>query len=103
MDQLLPDQLKALWQCVERKELLTEEFNLMQERGLAEYRKIWSDALLLEGYRIRQISSYGRRFVFIQHDGRKIIAAFDASTLIMKSTVERCALSRKNIFVPKAS
>ena len=51
MDQLLPDQLKALWQCVERKELLTEEFNLMQERGLAEYRKIWSDALFLEGYR----------------------------------------------------
>ena len=40
MDQLLPDPLKALWQCVERKELLTEEFNLMQERRLAEYRKI---------------------------------------------------------------
>ncbi len=51
MDQLLPDQLKELWHRVEQKELLTEEFNLMQERGLAEYRKIWSDALFLEGYR----------------------------------------------------
>ena len=50
MEQLLPDQLKELWHRVEQKELLTEEFNLRQERGLAEYRKIWSNALLLEGY-----------------------------------------------------
>ena len=56
MEQLLPDQLKELWQCVEQKELLTEEFNLKQERGLAEYRKIWSDALLLEGYQNLQQS-----------------------------------------------
>ena len=56
MEQLLPDQLKELWQCVEQKELLTEEFNLKQERGLAEYRKIWSDALLLDGYQNLQQS-----------------------------------------------
>jgi SAM-dependent methyltransferase len=49
MQQLLPDRLKELWQRVEEKELLTEDFNIKQEDGLAEYRKIWSDALLLEG------------------------------------------------------
>jgi 2-polyprenyl-3-methyl-5-hydroxy-6-metoxy-1,4-benzoquinol methylase len=50
MEKLLPDQLKELWQRVEAKELLTDEFNVKQERGLAEYRKIWSDALLCEGH-----------------------------------------------------
>jgi 2-polyprenyl-3-methyl-5-hydroxy-6-metoxy-1,4-benzoquinol methylase len=49
MEKLLPDKLKELWQSVEQKELLTEEFNLQQERGLAQYRKIWTDALLLNG------------------------------------------------------
>ena len=39
MEQLLPDQLKEFWHRVEQKELLTEEFNLRQERGLAEYGK----------------------------------------------------------------
>jgi 2-polyprenyl-3-methyl-5-hydroxy-6-metoxy-1,4-benzoquinol methylase len=48
--ELLPEQLKKLWQRVEAKEFLVEEFNLEQERGLAEYRKIWSDALLLGGH-----------------------------------------------------
>jgi 2-polyprenyl-3-methyl-5-hydroxy-6-metoxy-1,4-benzoquinol methylase len=56
MQQLLPDQLKELWRRVEEKKLLTEEFNFKQEQGLAEYRKIWSDALLLEGYRELQKS-----------------------------------------------
>jgi len=56
MEQLLADQLKALWQRVEEKELLTEEFNLKQDQGLAEYRKIWSDALLLERHRDLQRS-----------------------------------------------
>ncbi|MGH7796472.1 MAG: class I SAM-dependent methyltransferase [Candidatus Binatia bacterium] len=50
MENLLPDELKKLWQCVEAKEILTEEFNIKQERGLAEYRTVWSDALLLEGH-----------------------------------------------------
>jgi 2-polyprenyl-3-methyl-5-hydroxy-6-metoxy-1,4-benzoquinol methylase len=56
MQQLLPDQLKELWRRVEEKKLLTEDFNFKQEQGLAEYRKIWSDALLLEGYRELQKS-----------------------------------------------
>jgi 2-polyprenyl-3-methyl-5-hydroxy-6-metoxy-1,4-benzoquinol methylase len=50
MEKLLADRLKELWQSVEQQELSTEEFNLKQERGLADYRKIWSDSLLLEGY-----------------------------------------------------
>jgi 2-polyprenyl-3-methyl-5-hydroxy-6-metoxy-1,4-benzoquinol methylase len=49
MEKLLADKLKELWQRVEEKELLTEEFTVKQEDGLAEYRKIWSDALLLGG------------------------------------------------------
>jgi SAM-dependent methyltransferase len=48
---LLPDRLKQLWQSVERKELLPEGFDLKQELWLAEYRKLWTDALLLAGYR----------------------------------------------------
>jgi SAM-dependent methyltransferase len=53
---LLPDKLKELWQSVEQQELSTEEFNLTQERWLAEYRKIWSGALLLEGHQDLQES-----------------------------------------------
>jgi len=49
MEQLLADKLKVLWQSVEYNDLSTEEFGLEQEHGLAEYRKIWSDTLLLEG------------------------------------------------------
>jgi SAM-dependent methyltransferase len=50
MEQLLADQLKELWQRVEEKKLLTEQFNIEQERGLAKYRKIWTDALLVLGH-----------------------------------------------------
>jgi 2-polyprenyl-3-methyl-5-hydroxy-6-metoxy-1,4-benzoquinol methylase len=56
MEKLLADQLKELWQRVEKKELLTEEFTVKQEDGLAEYRKIWSDALRLDGYHDLQLS-----------------------------------------------
>ena len=49
MERLLADQLKRLWQCVEAKKLFTEEFNIKHEHGLAEYRKVWSDALILDG------------------------------------------------------
>ena len=51
MEQLLPDHLMELWERVERKELLKEEFYLQQEQGIAEYKKIWTDALLLKGHR----------------------------------------------------
>jgi SAM-dependent methyltransferase len=56
MEQLLPDHLMELWERVERKELLTEEFYLQQEQGIAEYKKIWTDALLLKGHRELQKS-----------------------------------------------
>jgi len=56
MEQLLPDHLMELWERVERKELLKEEFYLQQEQGIAEYKKIWTDALLLKGHRELQKS-----------------------------------------------
>ena len=56
MEQLLADQLKELWHLVEEKKFLTEKFNVEQERGLAEYRKIWTEALLLVGYQDLQKS-----------------------------------------------
>lgn len=56
MEKLLPDQLKELWRYVEAKELSTEDFDTKQQQGLAEYRKIWSEALLLEGYQDLQQS-----------------------------------------------
>jgi SAM-dependent methyltransferase len=46
---LLPDELKDLWQAVERQELTVEAFTREQDRLLAGYRRIWEDALLLEG------------------------------------------------------
>lgn len=45
---LLPDQLKALWQRVERQELSQAEFRSEQDRLLATYRDIWQGALCLE-------------------------------------------------------
>jgi 2-polyprenyl-3-methyl-5-hydroxy-6-metoxy-1,4-benzoquinol methylase len=50
MEQLLADELKRLWRRVEANELLREDFSLKHQQGLAAYTKIWSDALLLEGY-----------------------------------------------------
>jgi len=50
MSKLLPDQLKELWQCVECKNMSTEEFGKEQDRLLAEYRSTWERALLLSGH-----------------------------------------------------
>jgi SAM-dependent methyltransferase len=50
MTRLVPDQLKDLWQSVERGELSAEEFSLRQEGLLAGYRNTWEQALLLEGH-----------------------------------------------------
>jgi len=47
---LLPDELKDLWQAVDRQELTVEAFTREQERLLAGYRRTWEDALLLEGH-----------------------------------------------------
>ena len=49
-NQLLPDRLKALWQDVDRHLLTLEQFNEEQERGLAEYRSLWEQALICEGH-----------------------------------------------------
>jgi SAM-dependent methyltransferase len=46
---LLPDELKDLWQAVDRHELTLEAFTREQERLLAGYRRTWEDALRLEG------------------------------------------------------
>jgi SAM-dependent methyltransferase len=48
MEKLLPDELKDLWRAVEKNELSTDDFGAAQERLLAEYRRTWTDALLLE-------------------------------------------------------
>jgi 2-polyprenyl-3-methyl-5-hydroxy-6-metoxy-1,4-benzoquinol methylase len=56
MEKLLSDQLKTLWQSVEANELLREEFDRNHEHGLAAYRKLWSDALILEGHKNLQQS-----------------------------------------------
>ena len=47
----MPDELKELWRSVEKNGLLTEKFTREQERLLNEYRKIWTDALTLEGFK----------------------------------------------------
>ena len=51
MEKLLPDQLKDLWRFVEEKKLSPEDFAAQEERLLGEYKKLWTDALLLEGQR----------------------------------------------------
>jgi len=51
MQQLLPDQLKALWQAVDQQQLSVEAFTNEQERLLATHRQTWEQALLLEGYK----------------------------------------------------
>jgi len=56
MEQLLPDRLKALWQAVDRNELTVEAFADEQARRLAEYRRTWEHALLLEGHQDLQES-----------------------------------------------
>lgn len=50
MEQLVPDQLKQLWQLVDRGELTADGFGARQEHLLAAYRQRWTEALLLEGY-----------------------------------------------------
>jgi mycofactocin glycosyltransferase len=51
MDQLLPDRLKSLWHLVDRGELTREAFGAQQEQLLDAYRRVWADALRLEGHR----------------------------------------------------
>ena len=66
MLKLMPDELKELWQAVEKNELLTEKFTREQERLLGEYRKIWSDALTLEGFKDLPASLFHELGLYIQ-------------------------------------
>lgn len=49
MQELLPDTLKRLWQAVDEKKMVAEEFHREQARLLDEYRGIWNQALLFGG------------------------------------------------------
>lgn len=66
MEQLLPDQLKALWHAVDQQQLSVEAFTSEQERLLAAHRQTWEQALLLEGYKdlaeslLAELGSYMR-------------------------------------------
>ncbi len=48
-ERLLPDRLKDLWQDVEHRLLTHEQFLQEQGRGLAEYRRLWDEALICRG------------------------------------------------------
>ena len=48
-ERLLPDRLKDLWQDVEHRLLTHEQFLQEQARGLAEYRRLWDEALICRG------------------------------------------------------
>src|SRR5262245_7563535 len=47
---LVPDQLKMIWQSVERGQTDADAYCAELERLLARYRQVWESALLLEGY-----------------------------------------------------
>ena len=49
MGQLLPDRLTGLWRAVDENQLSVEAFTSEQERLLDDYRRTWTDALILEG------------------------------------------------------
>jgi hypothetical protein len=50
MEKLLPDKLKLLWQSVDEGRPTAEGFHREQERLMAECRRTWMHALLLEGF-----------------------------------------------------
>ncbi len=60
----IPDRLTALWRKVEAKQLTADRFSELQDQALAEYRRIWTDALLLPGETLaeqsfcRELSEY---------------------------------------------
>ena len=68
MEKLLPDQLKALWQAVDQKQLTTEEFTREQERLLGEYRQTWAQALLRQGHLDLQASLLAELSVYMHCD-----------------------------------
>jgi 2-polyprenyl-3-methyl-5-hydroxy-6-metoxy-1,4-benzoquinol methylase len=51
MEQLLPQRLKAFWQTVLQHQHTAEDYAREYERALADYRRLWEQALILEGQR----------------------------------------------------
>jgi 2-polyprenyl-3-methyl-5-hydroxy-6-metoxy-1,4-benzoquinol methylase len=51
MEKLLPDALKDLWRSVEEKKLSEDQFGVEQERLIDRYRRLWTEALLVQGRR----------------------------------------------------
>ncbi len=51
MEKLLPDRLKELWRSVEEKKLSPEGFAAQEQSLLGEYKKLWTEALVLKGRR----------------------------------------------------
>ena len=56
MSQLMPDQLKQLWESVEQHRLTYDEFTRKQTELLAREREVWTKALVLEGHADLQAS-----------------------------------------------
>ena len=56
MEELLPNQLKAFWQTVLQHQHTAEDYTREYERSLADYRRTWEQALILEGQRDLQES-----------------------------------------------
>ena len=58
MEQLLPDRLKELWRAVDENQLNVEAFTSEQEQLLLDdYRRTWTDALILEGHDTKLLES----------------------------------------------
>lgn len=68
MERLLPDQLKELWDSVERKELSAEQFDVEQKRLLTEYRSLWTNTLFLNGYEDLRTSLMGELGLYTNCD-----------------------------------
>jgi hypothetical protein len=66
MEKLLPDQLRALWQAVDQKQLTTEAFTREQDRLQGEYQQTWQQALCLGGYQDLHASLLAELGVYMQ-------------------------------------
>lgn len=85
MTQLLPDQLKTLWQTVESKQLTSEDFVREEQRLLAEYRATWTEALLLPGQTTLETSILTEIGLYVQcQDLAEIQRRCDHAVAVLK-------------------
>ena len=70
MEQLLPDQLKALWQAVDEQQLSVEAFTSEQERLLTAYRQTWEQTHQTSGMRWHDVEPYRRYGYEMAYDPR---------------------------------